>query len=161
MLVEAGGCMVNNTSVGGRAPVPFLGFYQATKAAVIHAGEVWRLEMAPLGVRVITLVTGGIATKFIDNQPRVPLPPDSYYKCVRDVIEARPAQVPLGMDPDKFAQSVVRHVERGTTGKVWIGGGASVLRLLLWLLPQSLVDFVALKFKPFAKPLAEHHHGRS
>jgi 1-acylglycerone phosphate reductase len=62
------------------------GIYNASKAALIAASEGWRLELAPLGVRVITLITGGIATNFLTNLQTVELPEDSYYICVKDVI---------------------------------------------------------------------------
>lgn len=113
--------------------------YQASKAALITAGEGWRLELAPLGVRVITLVTGGIATKFLKNLEPVSLPGDSYYISIKDMIEEEPEHVPMGMEPNKFALDVLRHVEKGSAGKVWIGGGAAIMRPAAWLSPQCLI----------------------
>lgn len=117
----------------------YVAIYQASKAALITAGEGWRLELAPLGVRVITLVTGGISTKFLKNLEPVQLSEDSYYICIKDMIEDEPDNVPMGMEPKKFALDVLRHVEKGSAGKVWIGGGAAIMRPAAWLSPQCLV----------------------
>jgi 1-acylglycerone phosphate reductase len=88
MLITSRGVIVNNSSMGGVQPIPFISkynpisiegaesrhtaniciaTYNATKAALIVAGEGWRLELAPLGVRVITLITGGVATNFLNS----------------------------------------------------------------------------------------------
>lgn len=106
---------------------------------MITAGEGWRLELAPLGVRVITLVTGGIATSFLKNLEPVKLPEDSYYTSIKDMIEEQPEHVPMGMKPEAFALDVLRHVEKGSTGKIWIGGGAAIMRPAAWLSPQCLL----------------------
>ncbi|RFU79398.1 short-chain dehydrogenase reductase [Trichoderma arundinaceum] len=157
LLVAARGCVVNNSSVGGVIPFPFSSIYNATKAALIQAGEVWRLEMAPLGVRVITLITGGIATNFFVNLQTLTFPENSYYKSIKDIIEDNPEQNPYGMKPELFAQNVLQQVEKGTTGKYWVGGGAGLARFALWLLPQSVVDRLVLSQKQFSKKLEQEH----
>lgn len=95
--------------------------------------------MAPLGVRVITLVTGGIATNFFVNLQTLAFPESSYYRGIKDIIEDNPDQNPYGMKPEKFAVKVLCQVEKGASGKHWIGGGAGIVRLAVWLLPQSIV----------------------
>lgn len=158
MLVKAQGVIVNNSSVGAYQPFPFIStykvygvyltlwlinmsvaMYQASKAALIAAGEGWRLELAPLGVRVITLVTGGIATKFLDNLQEVNFSEESYYKSIKVMISEHPERVPLGMEPRDFARDVLISVNRNGTGKVWVGGGSTMMRVALWLSPQCIL----------------------
>ncbi|CAH0046879.1 unnamed protein product [Clonostachys solani] len=160
MLVEANGCVVNNSSVGGTIPFAFSSIYNATKAALIQASETWHLEMAPLGVRVITLITGGIATNFFANLQTLAFPEHSYYLSVKDIIEDKPEQNPYGVEPPVFAQEVLHLVVKGATGKHWVGGGVRVARTALWLLPQSFVDRVVLNLKPFSQRLEEEHKKR-
>lgn len=95
--------------------------------------------MAPLGVRVMTLVTGGIATNFFVNMQTLIFPENSYYKPIKDIIEDNPEENPYGMKPDAFAQDILSRVEKGATGKQWVGGGASVGRFGLWLMPQGAI----------------------
>lgn len=113
--------------------------YQASKAALTQASEVMRLELTPLGVRVLVLLAGGIQTNFLNNQPNPPLPKGSYYSSVKDIIDDQPEKIPFGVSPESFAKDVVRQVNRGTTGKYWIGGGANLVRVMLWLLPQCIL----------------------
>lgn len=103
------------------------------------ASETWRLEMAPLGVRVITLMTGGIATNFFGNLQTLDFPDNSYYKGIKEIIEQKPEQNPYGMKPEEVAQEVLQLVEKGASGKHWVGGGVGIARMALWLLPQSAV----------------------
>ena len=49
------------------------------KAAVLSIGDILRLETHPFDVKVITLITGVIRTKFFDNMPPTRLPSDSIY----------------------------------------------------------------------------------
>lgn len=64
--------------------------------------------MAPLGVRVVTLLTGGVSTKFLSNLDAVDLPKDSYYLSVRDVIQHKSEDVPMAVSAEAFAQEVLR-----------------------------------------------------
>lgn len=48
-----------------------------------------------------------------------------------------------GISAKQYATKVVGEVEKGTGGVVWAGKDASILRLLSWLLPQSV--FVRLE----------------
>lgn len=111
--------------------------YGASKAALTNAGECWRLELAPLGVRVITLITGGVTTKFLENIQPITLPDASYYHSVKDIIEKQPEEVPFGVSPEAFGKDVLHYVERDTTGTVWIGGASCIARIVYALFPQA------------------------
>lgn len=113
--------------------------YQASKAALIQGSEVLRLEMAPLGVRVLTLLTGGVATNFLSNIPSLELPENSYYRSIKDIIAEKPDNISLGISPDAFASDIVHQVNKRTTGLYWVGGGASMVRFVLWLFPQWII----------------------
>lgn len=80
------------------------------------ASETMRLEMAPLGVRVITLLTGGVASKFLSNLETVALPENSYYLSVKDVIQHKSEDVPMAVSPEAFAQEVLRVRNRSPCG---------------------------------------------
>lgn len=154
--------------------------YNASKAALIIAGEGWRLELAPLGVRVMTLITGGITTKFLTKLEPVALPEDSYYMSIVDIIATHPESVPLGVDPKAFALDIVRRVEKGSKGKQWVGGGSSIAYWAALFFPQwalvsdraalccdryelltlGLQDQVVYMMKPFTKKLSEAHAKR-
>jgi 1-acylglycerone phosphate reductase len=117
----------------------YIAIYQASKAALIAASEGWRLELAPLGVRVIILVTGGVTTNFLANLESIALPEDSYYTSIKAMIEKQPERVPLGVKPEAFAIDVLRLVENGSSGKHWVGGGSIFGRFAAWMVPQSVL----------------------
>lgn len=50
------------------------GTYSASKAAVSSLSDTLRVELAPFGVKVITLVTGTVQTHFFDNAVPTELP---------------------------------------------------------------------------------------
>lgn len=44
-----------------------------------------------------------------------------------------------GITTRQYAVKVIREIEKGTTGKYWIGGGAGFARFACSLLPQSMM----------------------
>ncbi|MHB8219623.1 MAG: SDR family oxidoreductase [Acidimicrobiales bacterium] len=60
-MARTGGSIVNMASVGGLGPEPGIGWYNATKAAVIHLTRQLAYEMAP-GVRVNAVAPGLVTT---------------------------------------------------------------------------------------------------
>jgi short-subunit dehydrogenase len=65
VLTEHGdGRIVNITSVSGVLTTPFAGPYCASKSALNSLSDALRMELKPLGVRVITLQPGHIRSRF-------------------------------------------------------------------------------------------------
>ncbi len=60
-MAEHGGNIINLASVGGLGPEPGIGWYNVTKAAVIHLTKQLSFELAP-GIRVNALAPGLVKT---------------------------------------------------------------------------------------------------
>lgn len=45
-------------------------------------------------------------------------------------------KIPFAISPEQFARDVLREIERGTAGKVWMAGGAWMARIAYWILPE-------------------------
>lgn len=56
------GCIVNVSSIYGRATTPLSGWYQATKHALEAASDALRVEVAGSGVQVVLIEPGGFRT---------------------------------------------------------------------------------------------------
>ena len=71
VLRDAGGGVICNvTSSSLLAPVPFLGAYRASKAAVSAICESLRTEIAPFGIRVVEIMPGPIETDMLLTSER-------------------------------------------------------------------------------------------
>jgi NAD(P)-dependent dehydrogenase (short-subunit alcohol dehydrogenase family) len=73
MRAAGGGVICNITSSSTLAPVPFLGTYRASKAAVTALGESLAAEVAQFGIRVIEVMPGPIETDMLANSDRPPV----------------------------------------------------------------------------------------
>ncbi len=62
-MSEHGGSVLNIASTGGIQPAPFIGAYNASKAALIHMTRQLALELGPI-VRVNALAPGLVKTQF-------------------------------------------------------------------------------------------------
>jgi NAD(P)-dependent dehydrogenase (short-subunit alcohol dehydrogenase family) len=65
-----GGVICNVTSSSILAPVPFLGAYRASKAAVSAIGESLQAEVAGFGIRVVEILPGPIETDMLAASDR-------------------------------------------------------------------------------------------
>ncbi|EXJ89128.1 hypothetical protein A1O3_02192 [Capronia epimyces CBS 606.96] len=163
LLIKANGYVVNNTSVAGVLPFGAFGsIYNSSKAAAILGSESWRLELAPLGVRTLTLVTAAVKTNAFANMSPPTIPENSYYHALQGyVTELSDGRLQKdGITPKEYGDRVVREVEKGTTGKVWIGGGAASARLGSWLFPDWMMDKLIGSMFPYAKMLQNHLNGK-
>lgn len=109
--------IANNTSSAGLlgCGVPFQGGYSAAKAAAASVTDSLRLELAPFGIRVINLSTGGVKSTFFNNSNNAELPGDSIYNPAKEVIEEAMNGKQPGMnkvDAPTWADQVARDLSR-------------------------------------------------
>jgi NAD(P)-dependent dehydrogenase (short-subunit alcohol dehydrogenase family) len=107
MLRQGSGHIVNTASMAGLVATPGGGSYTAAKHAVVGISKALRIEAAVSGVRVSVLCPGAIATPILSGGAfgRNNLPV-SKEKMLEMWGYTRP------MDPDVFAQKVLRAVAR-------------------------------------------------
>ncbi|KAJ5605905.1 hydroxybutyrate dehydrogenase [Penicillium lagena] len=122
LLIQARGMLVNITTIAGHNPMPYSGIYGASKRAQEHMSDVFRLELSPFRVKVLSVVTGALASG--QGAQNVVLPPDSRYKAIEHIIAARGSNSHSRMPVTTYTTQVVDQIEAGTTGKVWLGDHA-------------------------------------
>ncbi|MBM3107859.1 SDR family oxidoreductase [Pseudomonas sp. V1] len=152
------GLVVNIGSVSGVLVTPFAGAYCASKAAVHALSDALRLELAPMGIRVMEVQPGAIATQFADNaqtQAEQVLAADSPWWPLREQIHARArASQDRPTSAAVFAQGLLAAVEKQPTPSlVRLGNGSHALPLLARWLPCSLLDKVLKKRFGLNRPL--------
>jgi 1-acylglycerone phosphate reductase len=109
------------------------------------ASETWFLELQPLGVRTITLITLAVNTNAQKNHRPTGVPETSYYYKFRELVYGlTDGSMQEGVITTRqYAARVAREVERGTSGPVWAGTHATSGRWGWWLAPQFLTVSVA------------------
>jgi len=126
------------------------------------AGETWRHELQPLGVRTITLITFAVKTKALNNCQLVELSETSNYFEIRDFIrDLADGRVQANaITSRQYAIKVVGQVEKGTVGTVWIGTDAFLGRLAWLLSPQSVFDIIVQSVVSSSKEMAKAEQRR-
>lgn len=72
MRRRGNGLIINVASLAARFPIPFLGAYSASKAALSSMSECLRLELAHTPVRIVDLQPGDFNTPFHEGTRRLP-----------------------------------------------------------------------------------------
>jgi NAD(P)-dependent dehydrogenase (short-subunit alcohol dehydrogenase family) len=136
-------CIANVGSISGIATTPFAGAYCASKAALHALSDAMRMELGPLGVRVVTVQPGGIASRFADNAEHdIQFPSGSPYASIAKFIQGRARLSQVGATPaDVFAATVASHLLDPRSGPICRAGSQSTrLPLLKQLLPIKMLD---------------------
>ncbi|KAI0389483.1 short-chain dehydrogenase/reductase [Xylariaceae sp. FL0594] len=123
------------------------GAYNASKAALECWAGTIRTELAPLGVRVVTVKTGSVKSDLLDNAPPTRLPEGSLYMPLKEFIEGR--KVLEGghyMAPEVYAKKVVSELLRPKVKHViWQGGLTTITWLLSCLGWEGMMDSYMIK----------------
>ena len=143
-VAQNGSALVANVgSIVGLFTTPFAAAYCSSKAAVHSLTDALRMELAPFGIRVVSIQPGGVRSSFGEHaEAAVRLPENSLYKPVERGIRARAQAGQQGAMPaDVFVVPVVDALLRSSPPRVIRGGTNSVrLPLLKRLLPAAMFD---------------------
>jgi 1-acylglycerone phosphate reductase len=136
--------IINTSSIVSRAPFPLAAQYNATKAAVSSYSDTLRLELAPLGIKVVTVFMGVVSTRITDPE-KIKLGPDSLYKDLENGLKERSRNhLRDGMKPEEFAKQVASEVLRssalGKSEHLWKGGSATLVWALNAFGPRKVFD---------------------
>ena len=103
--------------------------------------ETLRVELAPLGVTVVTGMLGNIESHFHENDSWQGLEESSLYKSVESQV-AKTATGNIGPKKEKvmeFAGRFVDDIIRGASGQVWRGAMAQTVRFMAYHAPTRLL----------------------
>ena len=136
LLIEAKGTIVQIGSVAGVIPYVFGSVYNASKAALHSYSSALRVELAPFGVRVVTVVTGGVISN-ISRTYRT-LPEDSLYLPLAEEYKGRQTHSQAnGIPNEQYARSVVRQVlGKPSQTIIWDGGKSWLVWFIHTCLPR-------------------------
>lgn len=129
-------------------------FYNSSKAAVRAYSESLRLEMAPFGVKVVTIMTGIVATKLFDNCHDPNLSEKSLYKGASKQIGgiAGGSLKDDCMTAPEYAKRVANDVLGGASGSIWRGKMASMAWVMNSFFPTWLLVSPAVVLASYSSP---------
>ncbi|KAH8903719.1 short-chain dehydrogenase/reductase [Coniochaeta sp. PMI_546] len=147
LLLESKGLVANLGSINQVFCPPFLAAYNASKAAIEAMGRTLRRELAPFGVRVVTLKTGSVHSRLFDNATSTVLPEHSLYAPFRGWIEGRGFSASARfMDVEDYANSVVTDLLKNNVRPViWQGGLVWIAWFLSWFGWETIMDQAIIK----------------
>ena len=128
MKARRRGTLVAIASVAGVRGIPGAGAYSASKAGVISYCESLRLELAPYGIKVVTIAPGWVDTP---------------------MTRTNPYRMPFMISAKEFARRAVREIGRGSSYAV-IPWQMAIVARVLRVLPNPVYDalFARLPRKP-------------
>lgn len=156
-LVIAGrGTIVFTSSVASLVPLSWASTYCATKAAIDMYAKSLRPEMAPFGVKVYSVITGGVDTAICDEMRSAKLygskyDVDGFYDSAYEA--ANMSRNPKTTeDPDIYAEGIAKKItkKRDQGFNLYKGGKAYTLYLLSLFSPLWFVYLaIQIHFKQF------------
>ncbi|KAK7723444.1 hypothetical protein SLS63_008856 [Diaporthe eres] len=163
--------IVNTASVLARLPFPFSSAYNATKAAVVSYSDTLRLEVEPLGLKVVTLYMGEVSTALM-APGNINFGSDSIYADAEDKVKERSMKhEKTTMSPEEFARQVVGALDGKASNYIWKGTNAFGVWLLNAIGSRKVFDGMMkssvgfnddeLRGNLYQKGQAKHGVGRS
>lgn len=144
LRAQRSGRIINVSSVGAKMYQPLGGWYHATKYALEGLTDCLRVELKPLGIEVIIVEPGGVATEFPQVAAERLLATSGHgaYAHYARQYAASLNSEPTGISsPDVVARAIVRAatVRRPRT-RYPVGRGAKAVVFARWLLPDRAYD---------------------
>lgn len=135
--------VANVGSIVGLFATPYAGAYCSSKAALHSLTDALRLELAPFGIRVVSIQPGGVRSRFGEHaEAAIRLPETSIYRSAERAIRARAqAGQQMATPAEQFVVPVVQALLRDPPPRI-IRGGTNGVRLPLMkrFLPEALLD---------------------
>lgn len=152
MLITSAGTIVNIGSVGGIVPYVYGASYNATKAALHHWGNTLRLEMAPLGVKVLTIISGEIGTNILKSDSSRELPQGSYFSPLALEFKQHVQRVPDSTDRFQYAAKVVaQSLKPIPPAWFWYGKTTGIVRFFETFGCRTIWDYILWYVFDFGK----------
>lgn len=147
-VIKRKGLIVFTSSVAARVPLSWVSLYNATKAAIdLYAGTL-HTEMAPFGVRVHSVITGGVDTAICDANVVSSMPHGSRFD-VPGMLELMRSSAMMSrrdnVSPEKYAKAVVKQVvSKRDRFNLYHGRLAYILHWLSRFCPYFLLEWGTL-----------------
>lgn len=115
MRARASGTIINVSSLNGVVSMPALGYYSASKHALEGLTEALSQEVAPMGIRVLSIEPGGFRTGMVERNlrsPRIDAYGPTAHAIMGMLLNDKDGVYAPG-DPDRMAELLIELVKSG------------------------------------------------
>jgi short-subunit dehydrogenase len=141
MRCQGSGQIVNVSSAVGLSPIPFTGFYSASKFALEAYTEALRHEVMPFNIKVSLVEPGSVKTQFWQNQQQASGRISDYDPWRQRVTEVRQQFQQKGLEPTSVAEAILRIVEsRSPKLRHTVGKDAATIARMRRLMPAAMFE---------------------
>jgi short-subunit dehydrogenase len=141
MRQQRSGHIINISSPGGFAAVPFHGFYCASKHALEGYTETLRYELKPLNIRVSIVQSGAVRTEAVNSMQPVAHSIDDYAPVRNRVVESFKKFQQTGLAPTFVATTIYRIIEsKSPRLRYRVGIQSKLLPIMRSILPEALFE---------------------
>jgi short-subunit dehydrogenase len=143
------GRIIAISSVAAVAPIPFQGFYSASKSAIMLLMQSLSMEMKPYNVHCTCVLPGDVKTDFTASRKYTEasvLPSSEYTKAMKAAVETMEKDEQNGMKPIVIAKAIYKVLKKKNPGHVVVPTFTyKLLCLIMKLVPTSLKVWVISK----------------
>ena len=141
-LKETKGKIINISSVGGVAPLPYQACYSAAKAGVLIFSKALNMEVRKDGISVTAVLPGDTKTNFTDARVKTKAESDKESKSISKLEKAERK----GGDPINVAKVIYKLLKRKKTPAMkTVGVGYKTIVYLIKHLPDAWVNSLVEK----------------
>jgi len=141
MRRQGSGQIINVSSAVGLTPLPFVGFYSASKFAVEGYTEALRHEVKPFNILVSLVEPGSVKTQFWQNQQDASERISDYDSWRRRLTEVRQQLMEKVLEPTSVAEVILRIIEsKSPRLRYAVGSDAARIVRMRRLLPEAMFE---------------------
>lgn len=141
MREAGGGTIVTVSSVAAELSIPFQSFYSATKSAVSSLSDALRIELAPFGIKVTSVLPGDVRTDFTASREKNVADDPAYGDRVARSVAVMERDEKNGMSPSVIARDIFRVATMKNPPVRRIGGAKyRLLVAIAAMLPRRAVS---------------------
>ena len=143
------GRIIAISSVAAVAPIPFQGFYSASKSAIMLLMQSLSMEMKPYNVKCTCILPGDVKTDFTASRKYTQaseMPSSAYTEAMRTAVQTMEKDEQNGMKPIVIAKAIAKTLKKENPGFVVVPTFTyKLLCLIMKLVPTSLKIWVINK----------------
>ena len=143
------GKIIAISSVAAVAPIPFQGFYSASKSAIMLLMQSLSMEMKPYNVKCTCILPGDVKTDFTASRKYTEasgLPSSEYTEAMKAAVQTMEKDEQNGMKPIVIAKAIYKVLKKENPGHVVVPTFTyKLLCLIMKLVPTSLKVWVISK----------------